>query len=259
MHPVGKKLRSSRHAESTGRVVARNASGEGPVSSIARMFLFSAALPSMSLWLSRGVTIWRSCRILVHVMQQWPDGTQIDELMAFTAVAEHRSFSKAARTLGRDPTVLSRRIGALERRLGVRLLERTTRQVALTEAGATLLARAQTIRAALTDAEQEIGAYASGEPRGVLKVTLPTSFGKMWVAPYLSAFFRAYPPGPRRGSLFQPVRRSRGRKFRCCGPPRLTRRLPADRTQDRRAPAAGLRLAGLPRAVRNSEPPGDAC
>jgi DNA-binding transcriptional LysR family regulator len=129
----------------------------------------------------------------VHVMQQWPDRTRIDELTAFATVAEHRSFSKAARTLGRDPTVLSRRISALERRLGVRLLERTTRQVALTEAGATLLARAQTIRTVLTDAEQEIAAYASGEPRGILKVALPTSFGRMWVAPYLSAFFRAYP------------------------------------------------------------------
>lgn len=129
----------------------------------------------------------------MHVMQQWPDGTRIDELAAFAAVAEHRSFSKAARRLGRDPTVLSRRIGALERRLGVRLLERTTRQVAMTEAGAALLARAQAIMTALTDAEQEIAAYGSGVPRGTLRLALPTSFGRMWVAPYFPAFFRAYP------------------------------------------------------------------
>lgn len=126
-------------------------------------------------------------------MQQWLDGNQIAEIAAFAAVAEQGSFTKAAAALGRDATVLSRRVQSLERRLGVRLLTRTTRHVALTEAGATFLSRAQAIRTALADAEEEAATFGQGEPRGTLRLALPATFGRMWIAPYLPAFIAAHP------------------------------------------------------------------
>lgn len=76
-------------------------------------------------------------------MQQFADGTRLAELLALVAVAEELSFTRAGVRLGRDATVLSRRIRALEARLGVRLLERTTRAVAPTEAGSAYLERAR--------------------------------------------------------------------------------------------------------------------
>lgn len=126
-------------------------------------------------------------------MQQWPDANHVAEIAAFAAVAEQGSFTKAASMLGRDATVLSRRVQSLERRLGVRLLARTTRHVALTEAGAGFLVRAQAIVAALADAQEEASAYGGGEARGTLRLALPATFGRMWIAPCLPEFMAAHP------------------------------------------------------------------
>ncbi|WP_206952094.1 LysR family transcriptional regulator [Trinickia acidisoli] len=126
-------------------------------------------------------------------MQQWPDANHIAEIAAFVAVAEQGSFTRAATVLGRDATVLSRRVQSLERTLGVRLLTRTTRHVALTEAGAGFLARAQAIAAALADAQEEASTHGQGEPRGTLRLALPATFGRMWIAPYLPEFMATYP------------------------------------------------------------------
>jgi DNA-binding transcriptional LysR family regulator len=126
-------------------------------------------------------------------MQQFVDGTHIAEMSAFLAVAEEGSFTKAAAKLGRDATALSRRIQALERRLGVRLLERTTRHVVPTEAGSMFLARTRSILAALAEAEEEASAHASDTPRGTLRLALPGSFGRMWIAPVLPEFLAAHP------------------------------------------------------------------
>lgn len=126
-------------------------------------------------------------------MQQWPDGNHVAELAAFAAVAEQGSFTKAAAALGRDATVLSRRVQSLERRLGVRLFARTTRHVALTEAGVGFLARAKAIAAALADAEEEASTHGSGAPRGTLRLALPATFGRMWIAPHLPDFIAAHP------------------------------------------------------------------
>jgi DNA-binding transcriptional LysR family regulator len=120
------------------------------------------------------------------------DGAQVEEIEAFAAVAESGSFAAAGLRLGRDSSVLSRRVTALEARLNVRLLARTTRQVSVTEVGAGYLVRVQAILAewAAADAEASKGAAA---PRGVLRLALPAAFGRMWIAPLLPAFLVKYP------------------------------------------------------------------
>lgn len=115
-----------------------------------------------------------------------------DELAALVAVAREGSFVAAASVLGRHPTIVSKRIAALERRLGVRLLERTTRQVRLTQAGARLAERIQSAANAILEAEQE--AAAGGiELRGRLRLAFPAAMGRQWLAPAMPAFARQYP------------------------------------------------------------------
>jgi len=115
-----------------------------------------------------------------------------DELAALVAVAREGSFVAAASVLHRHPTIVSKRIGALERRLGVRLLERTTRQVRLTEAGAQLAERIQSATNAIFEAEQ--AAAAGGiELRGRLRLAFPAAMGRQWLAPAMPAFARRYP------------------------------------------------------------------
>ncbi|MBS0417066.1 MAG: LysR family transcriptional regulator [Proteobacteria bacterium] len=125
-------------------------------------------------------------------MQQYSE-PRFAELHAFTAVAERSSFARAAVQLGVDPTIVSRRVGALEARLGVRLVERTTRSVSLTEAGRAYLHKARNILQALDDADQEAAGYATGAPRGHLRLALPSSFGRLWLAPMISEFLLAHP------------------------------------------------------------------
>ena len=82
----------------------------------------------------------------MQVMQEKVGG-QFDQIETFAAIVEHGGFAAAARILGKDPSVLSRRMEALERRLGVRLLARTTRKVGLTEVGAAYLQKVRIILA----------------------------------------------------------------------------------------------------------------
>ena len=115
------------------------------------------------------------------------------ELSSFVAIAEALSFSRAGERLRRDATVLSRRLRALEARLGVRLIERTTRSVALTEAGRAYLERAREILRSIDEADREATMHATGEPRGHLRLALPDSFGRIWLAPMLTEFLAAHP------------------------------------------------------------------
>ena len=94
-------------------------------------------------------------------MQQSYD-LDLSEIAAFVALAEAGSFVAAAARLGRDATVVSRRIQALESRLGVRLADRTTRQVVLTEAGNAYLRRVRPLLEALEDANGEATEIAHG-------------------------------------------------------------------------------------------------
>lgn len=119
-------------------------------------------------------------------------GRHADELAALLAVASEGSLVAAARLLSKDPTVISRRLTAMEKRLGVRLLVRSTRQVQLTDAGNRLVEQLQHAEALIAEAQQEAAAQAA-ELRGKLKVAFPAAMGRMWLAPLLARFMRAYP------------------------------------------------------------------
>jgi DNA-binding transcriptional LysR family regulator len=130
-------------------------------------------------------------KTLMHDLQE-SGGARLEQIEAFAAVAEQGGFAAAARVLGRDPSVISRRLDALEARLGVRLLARTTRQVALTDAGAAYLRRAQTVLAELATADAE-AAEGAAAPRGVLRLSFPGKFARLWISPWLPRFMAAYP------------------------------------------------------------------
>jgi len=116
----------------------------------------------------------------------------VDELSVFIAVAETGSFAEAGKRLGRDPSVLSRRMSQLEKRLGVQLLSRTTRSVALTEVGMIYLRRVRSAVDEIASAEQE-ASNSAASPQGLLRVSLPIAFGRLWIAPLLPGFLRDYP------------------------------------------------------------------
>jgi DNA-binding transcriptional LysR family regulator len=120
------------------------------------------------------------------------DGHHVDEIAAFLAVAAENSFVAAGRSLQRHPTVVSKRIAALEERLGIRLLERTTRQVKLTEAGARLAERLQSAAALIAEAEQQASAGAA-ELRGKLRLAFPAAMGRHWLGPMLPEFLALHP------------------------------------------------------------------
>jgi LysR family transcriptional regulator, transcriptional activator for dmlA len=116
----------------------------------------------------------------------------IGEMAVFIEVVEQGSFSAAARRLGLASSVVADRVKGLERRLGVRLLARTTRRQSLTEAGATYLQEARAILAAVTSLETRLSEESS-TPSGVLKVTAPAPVGRRWIAPFIGDFVRRYP------------------------------------------------------------------
>jgi DNA-binding transcriptional LysR family regulator len=112
-------------------------------------------------------------------------------LKLYTRVARLGSFSAAARECGLSQSQASRIIADLETDLGTRLLSRTTRAVVPTEAGLEFLARMEPILAALDEAEHSI--REGGELRGLLRMSMPTSFGIRTVIPRLSAFAARHP------------------------------------------------------------------
>ncbi|WP_149195641.1 LysR family transcriptional regulator [Luteimonas suaedae] len=108
-------------------------------------------------------------------------------LLAFVRVAELGSFVRAADALGLSKAAVSKQVSALERRLGTRLLHRTTRRLSLTEAGQLYLRHAQTAFAEARAAEDAV-AGSEREPQGRLRVTVPMTFGLLHVAPHAAAF-----------------------------------------------------------------------
>src|SRR5690606_11791567 len=120
-----------------------------------------------------------------------PNMDRLQAIEIFVKVAELKSFSAAADALNLSRTLVSERVRDLEEDLGVRLLQRTTRRVSLTEPGASFLARVRIGLAALDEAAAE-AASLSAEPRGVLRVNAPMSFGFRHPAPAIGPFMRRH-------------------------------------------------------------------
>lgn len=110
----------------------------------------------------------------------------------FAKVAEERSFAGAARAMDVSVATVSRGVSRLEDRLGVRLLNRTSRQLSLTDAGRVLAERASQIYCEAEKAEGD-ARDTSSTPRGMIRFAVPMSFGLHWLAPILPDFFRDYP------------------------------------------------------------------
>jgi DNA-binding transcriptional LysR family regulator len=119
-------------------------------------------------------------------------GSDYAELRAFAAIAEHGSFSRAASHLGISPSALTQTIRGLEERLGIRLLNRTTRSVAPSEAGARLLARLRPVLADLDAAVADVRALRQ-IPSGLLRINTSRFAAVHFLAPLIGPFHRACP------------------------------------------------------------------
>jgi DNA-binding transcriptional LysR family regulator len=117
---------------------------------------------------------------------------RLDTWTIFTAVAEQSSFTKAARQLGRSPAAVTRAIAELEQRLATRLLNRTTRSVALTDDGARYLHQCRRVLVEIAELEAS-PAGAQQAPRGSLAITAPVIFGRLHVLPIVEKFLADYP------------------------------------------------------------------
>lgn len=116
----------------------------------------------------------------------------LDDALIFTRVVECHSFTSAAMTLNMQKSTVSRRIAQLEERLGVRLLNRTTRKLRLTEVGQAYYERCRQIMQEFAEAEQAIMQLQS-EPTGLLRVSSPIEFGQLFLGRVVGEFMRSYP------------------------------------------------------------------
>lgn len=117
---------------------------------------------------------------------------RFQEMRAFAAVVEAGSFVAAAEAMGLSKAAVSRQVSELEARLGVRLLQRTTRKLSLTEEGEVFHSRTRELLAGVDEAESEI-TQRSGKAVGLLKVSAPVSFGVRYLAPLWAEFMQAHP------------------------------------------------------------------
>lgn len=115
-----------------------------------------------------------------------------DEISVFVRVVERGGFAAAAEETGLTPSGVSKAVTRLEDRLGVKLLQRTTRRLMMTAEGEMLLARGREILAAIEATEAEIMA-ARGKPRGLIRINMGAAFAKHRLAPVLPAFRERYP------------------------------------------------------------------
>jgi DNA-binding transcriptional LysR family regulator len=117
---------------------------------------------------------------------------RLDALTIFVAIAEQQSFTEAARQLSRSPASVTRAVAALEERLQTRLFNRTTRSVALTDAGARYLDGCRRLLATYDELEA-VNFAERVEPRGWINVTAPVMFGRLHVLPLVRSFLDDYP------------------------------------------------------------------
>lgn len=116
----------------------------------------------------------------------------LDEMLVFARVVEHQSFAGAARQLGLTTSAVSRSVGRLEAHFGLRLLQRTTRSLSLTEAGAEIH---QACLRLVEDAQavQALAGQLRQQPRGLLKISAPAVLGDLWLSPLLPGFCACWP------------------------------------------------------------------
>src|SRR3954469_25581206 len=116
----------------------------------------------------------------------------LNDMLFFAEVVDRGSFAEAGRVLGIPKSKLSRRVSELEKRLGVRLLQRTTRKLSLTEAGE-LYHRHTTAMREEAEAAEEAVAMVQTEPRGTIRVTCPITLAQTTIGPILPRFLREHP------------------------------------------------------------------
>lgn len=121
-----------------------------------------------------------------------PNVTAISDLDIFARVARTGNMSAAGREMGLSPAVVSKRISLLEERLGARLFQRTTRQLTLTETGEGYFKRVVDILSLVEEAEDYVS-RRNTKPRGTLKISVPTTFNRLHIAPHLPTFLARYP------------------------------------------------------------------
>ena len=114
------------------------------------------------------------------------------ELAFFCMLIKHGSLSSTARELNLTPPAVSRRLSQLEERLGVRLLNRTTRRISLTSEGEVYFETAQRILSDISDLERRVSSSRAA-PKGLLRVNAPLGFGRSYIAPAISLFSKKYP------------------------------------------------------------------
>jgi len=117
---------------------------------------------------------------------------RLAEMEALVAVVESGSFTAAAERLGANKSIVSRRVSQLEKRLGVRLLSRTTRRLSLTESGQRYYQQVTVLLADLEEVENGV-MHAAGELRGRIRLAAPLSFGLKHLSPALGTFLRQHP------------------------------------------------------------------
>jgi len=116
----------------------------------------------------------------------------LNEMAVFSQVVDSGGFSAAARILGLNTSAVSRHVSRLEAHLGGRLLQRTTRSLALTELGAQVYAACTRMLGTAREIHALAGSY-SARPNGLIRVTAPVVFGQVWLAPRLRGFLDLYP------------------------------------------------------------------
>lgn len=116
----------------------------------------------------------------------------LNDMALFVEVVKAKGFRNAADALGLPNSTVSRRIGNLEKALGLRLLHRTTRKIELTEAGQVYFERCKRIVDEANLAHEQLGSMLD-QPTGVLRVSLPVDFANIYLAPIIADFAKQYP------------------------------------------------------------------
>jgi len=118
--------------------------------------------------------------------------TDLNQLVIFAKVVETSSFTAAGRALGLPKSTVSRKVAQLEERLGVQLLQRTTRKLSLTEVGAAFYERCARISTEIHEAEQAV-MHMDQDPRGLLRLTAPPELASAFLSEVINEYLLAYP------------------------------------------------------------------